>query len=247
MSAQALPLQEKPLSQAERVVDTFVAPSKTFTDILRSTSWWLPFVLMIVATVPYAWAIGQKVGFDSVAEHEIARNPAMQDQFSQLKPAERAVRIHRAAVGYQYSTYCTPVITLIFMALFALVMWATVNFGLGASTRFGQMFALFWYASLPKFLTLLIAFVLLMANVGTESFDFRNPAGTNLGYYLTDAPGWAKNAGSFIDVFGLWSLALLVIGVSVIARKSKGQAAAVVIGWWFLGLLISTGAAMMFG
>jgi hypothetical protein len=31
------------LSQVERVVDTFVASSKTFTDILRSTSWWLPF------------------------------------------------------------------------------------------------------------------------------------------------------------------------------------------------------------
>ena len=35
----------KPLSQAERVVDTFIAPSKTFTDILRSSSWWLPWLI----------------------------------------------------------------------------------------------------------------------------------------------------------------------------------------------------------
>ena len=35
------------LSQVERVVDTFVAPSKTFADILRSTSWWLPFLIQI--------------------------------------------------------------------------------------------------------------------------------------------------------------------------------------------------------
>ena len=41
----AVPVSAEPaagLSQVERVVDTFIAPSKTITDILRSTSWWLP-------------------------------------------------------------------------------------------------------------------------------------------------------------------------------------------------------------
>ena len=38
------------LSQMERVVNTFVAPTATFKDILRSTSWWLPFVLMVVSS-----------------------------------------------------------------------------------------------------------------------------------------------------------------------------------------------------
>ena len=38
------------LSQMERVVNTFVAPTATFKDILRSTSWWLPFVLMAVSS-----------------------------------------------------------------------------------------------------------------------------------------------------------------------------------------------------
>ena len=33
------------LSQVERVVDTFVAPTKTFKDILRDSSWWLPYLL----------------------------------------------------------------------------------------------------------------------------------------------------------------------------------------------------------
>ena len=28
----------KPLNQVERVIDTFIAPSKTFTDILRDAS-----------------------------------------------------------------------------------------------------------------------------------------------------------------------------------------------------------------
>ena len=44
----------KPLSQVERVVDTFVAPTATFTDILRSTSWWLPFLLLVLVTTGVA-------------------------------------------------------------------------------------------------------------------------------------------------------------------------------------------------
>ena len=33
-------LGEPGLSEVERVVDTFVAPSKTFADIGRSSKWW---------------------------------------------------------------------------------------------------------------------------------------------------------------------------------------------------------------
>jgi ABC-type uncharacterized transport system permease subunit len=67
MSDQALSMEGQPLTQVERVVDTFIAPSKTFTDILRSTSWWLPFVLMLIVTVASTITIDKKIGFDRVA------------------------------------------------------------------------------------------------------------------------------------------------------------------------------------
>ncbi len=247
MSAQALPLEMKPLSQAERVVDTFVAPSKTFTDILRSTSWWLPFLLVVLVSVPYAWSVSQKVGFDAIAEHEASKNSFMQERMASLAPAQRAAQIQRSAVGYKYSMYATPVIFIIFTAIYSLLLWASFNFGMGASTTFGQMFAICWYATLPKLLIFVITIVLLWANVGTERFDMRNPAGTNLGYYLGDSAAWLKTAGSFLDVFGLWTLALLILGTSIVARKSRGQAAAIVVGWWLLGLLLSAGASAAFG
>ena len=44
----AVPVEQPPLSQVERVVDTFIAPRKTFTDIRRSTSWWVPWVLISI-------------------------------------------------------------------------------------------------------------------------------------------------------------------------------------------------------
>ena len=74
------------LSQVERVLDTFVAPSKTFTDILRSTSWWLPFLLAVVVSVGMAFTIDKQVGFDRVVENQIQASQKQQDQLSGLTP-----------------------------------------------------------------------------------------------------------------------------------------------------------------
>jgi hypothetical protein len=241
----ALAAETKPLSQVERVMDTFVAPSKTFTDILRSTSWWLPFLLATVVSMASAFAINQKIGFDAVAEQSIQQNAKQEEQMSQMEPAARAKQIHIIGVTMKYSFYASGVIILAFTAVLSLLNWASFNFGFGARTTFGQNFAVCMYAGLPRMFLAVLNIILVYAGVNTENFDLNNPVGTNIGYYLTDSPQWLKTAGSFFDIFGLWTLALMVIGTSIIAKKSKGQAAIVVVGWWVIGLLISTGMAAL--
>ncbi|MGB7554313.1 MAG: hypothetical protein WBM04_08060 [Candidatus Korobacteraceae bacterium] len=54
------PVEQPPLSQAERVVDTFVAPSKTFTDIRRNATWWVPWVLISNRRVSVGFYRGQE-------------------------------------------------------------------------------------------------------------------------------------------------------------------------------------------
>jgi hypothetical protein len=231
----------KPLSQVERVVDTFVAPSKTFQDILRSTSWWLPWLMFVVLTIIGGYTIGSKVGFDAVAQRQVELNPAQQDQISQLPPEDRAKRMHISAVITEYVTYGFGVMLLLGCAFMALLYWASFNFGLGAKTTFGQMFAVNMYALLPRVFISILNIALLFAGVNTENYDIRNPVGTNLAYYMPDASPALKQLLSSIDIFSLWSLALTIIGTSIVARKSKGQAAAIVLGWWILFILIGTG------
>lgn len=229
------------LSQVERVVDTFVAPSKTFQDILRSTSWWLPFVLLVVVTMGSTYAIDQKIGFDRVAEQSVTQSSTTEDRMAQLPADQRAAAIHKIAMGQKYGSYGAAVIILIFVAIVALLNWASLNFGLGAKTTYGQNFAVCMYAGLPKIFIGLLNIVFVYAGVNTENFDLNNPVGTNIGYYMTGSPHWVQTAGSFFDIFGLWTLALSVIGLSIISKKSKGQAAIVAVGWWLIGLLLLTG------
>jgi hypothetical protein len=233
--------ESRGLSQFERVVDTFLAPGKTFTDILRSTSWWLPFLLLVVVTMGSTFAIDQKIGFDRVAEQSITQSASAEEQMAQLTPDQHAAAIHRIAVGQRYGSYAAAVIILIFVAIVALLNWASLNFGLGAKTTFGQNFAVCMYAGLPKIFIGLLNIVFVYAGVNTENFDVNNPVGTNIGYYMSDSAHWLRMAGSFFDIFGLWSLALMVIGLAMISKKSKGQAAIVAVGWWLIGMFILVG------
>jgi hypothetical protein len=246
MTDQAPGIEGQPLSQGERVLDTFIAPTKTFTDILRSTSWWLPFVLAVIVSAASAFAIDKNVGFDRVAEIAVEQSPKQADQLAQLTPDARAARMHGQAVVMKFVTYASGVFFLFFAALFALLNWAGLNFGLGAKTTFGQNFAVAMYASLPRLFVLLLNIVFLYAGVNTENFDLNNPVGTNLGYYLTDSPHWVRAAMSFFDLFGLWTLVLSVIGCAIIARKSYQQAAYVVVGWWLFFLVVVTGVVAVF-
>jgi hypothetical protein len=234
------------LSQVERVVDTFVAPSKTFTDILRNRSWWLPFLLTVIVSLCVTLSIDHQTGFERVVENQIQASPKQADSLASLTPEQRAARVHGMAIGYRYTSYCFPLLVLIFSAIAALGLWATFNFALGATTTFGEMFCLWMYCSLPKLLIGLLTILTLFVGGNAEAFDIKNPVGTNLGYYLPDAAPWLKSALGFFDVIGLWSLVLLVIGTAIIAKVSRGKAAAVVVGWWVIILVVSAAMAGAF-
>ena len=231
------------LSQVERVVDTFVSPTKTFTDILRNASWWLPFVLMLIGALGVTSVVNTKVGFERVAQNQIHASPKAEDALSQLDPAQREQRVRLQASIMKGTSYGFPVLLLIGFAVYSLLLWASFNFGLGAQTTYPQVLAVTWYAALPYlFISLITVFTVLFGS-DADAYDIRNPIGTNLGYYLTEAPPMLKAALSTIDVFKLWSVVLQVIGMAVISRKSYVQSAVVVGIFWVFALLMAVGGA----
>ena len=76
-----------PLTQVQRVICTFTAPSKTFNDIKRNTSWWLPFLLTALFGYALFFAITTKVTWSQVAENNIKMSPKQAEQMEK-QPAE---------------------------------------------------------------------------------------------------------------------------------------------------------------
>jgi hypothetical protein len=136
------------------------------------------------------------------------------------------------------------VIGLIFTSIFALLVWVTINFGFGGTSKFGQVFAVNMYANLVMNIKFLLAAAALFAGVAADSFLISNPVGTNVGYFLSpDAPKALMALCTHIDIFEIWSVILTTIGVSIVAKVSRGKSAAAVVGWWVVIVLVLVGIA----
>ena len=95
-------------------------------------------------------------------------------------------------------------------------------------------------------LPILVTVVMLCFGGSPESFNLKEPVGTNLAYYLPDAPAWLRSLLGFGDVIGIWVLVLLIVGGAIVAKVKVSQAAAVVIGWWLLIIVVSVAATAAF-
>jgi hypothetical protein len=232
------------LSEIERVVDTFIAPTATFKDILRNASWWLPFVLLVVSSLATAFVVERQVGFDQVYENQVRMSPKTQERMADMDPAQKAQATRISVAVTKYITYGSSVLIAVFLAIYALILWAIFNFGLGAKTTFGQVFAVTMYAALPYMVISLLTIVTLCFGGNAEGYDYKNPVATNLAYFLPDIAPWMRGLLTSFDVVKLWSVALEVIGMAIIAKKTIAQSALIVGVFWLFGVAISVvGAA----
>lgn len=234
-----------PLSQVERVIDVFIAPSKTFYDILRDSSWWLPWLLGVLVTLGFGVAIQQKIGWDKTYNNILLQgSQAQQDRMSQLPPDQQARQKAIAAEFVKYIFWGTPVLALVFAAIASGVLLVTVNFGLGGKATFPQMFAVWMYATLPFVIQGILGIITVFAGLDPDSFNLKNPVGTNIGYFLPqDSPKWLIAFGTAIDVLTIWVLILLTLGCSIVGKVKKSTAAFAVWGWWILITLVKVAAA----
>lgn len=242
MPEEVLAVEGKPLSQTERVVDTFVAPTKTFADVLRSASWWLPFLLLMIAGYALTATIQTKVGWQQLVENEIKSNPKMSDQMSSLSADQVATRQRIMQMSFRGGFYAGPVLNLAFVALSALLLWPTINFGFGGRATYGRIFCVGMYAALPGMISGLLAALMLWAGRSPETFSTQTMLGSNPGYYI-DTPGALKTFLTSLDLFTIWTLVLLSIGLSIVAHTKRSAGYLSVFGWFAVVVLFRTAMA----
>ena len=229
------------LSQGERIIDTFIAPSKTFEDIRRSASWWLPFLLMVVLGYAFTFAMQKKIGFAQLVENTIRMNPKAAERMANVPPEQAAQQKKVMEYGFKATFYAYPLFILAFFAFCAVILWATVNFGLGGVSKYSQVLAVIVYAWLPSILKSILITVMIFAGGDPDTFDLNNPVGTNPGFFLgPDSAAWLKSLLSSLDIFTIWSLVLLAIGLAIVARVKRGSAMAAVFGWFIIILFVKT-------
>lgn len=229
------------LSQAARIIDTFVAPSKTFTDLRRSAAWWAPFLLMVVVSSLFVYTAGQKIGFRKIMENQMQTQPRAQARLENLPADQRERRLDAGAKVTAMISYVFPVITLVLWLIIALALFATFKFAAGADVSFKISLAIVIYAALPLLLKSLLAWLSVAAGISPDSFSFQNPIASNPGYFLNPADNlFLYYIASAIDVFLIWTLVLTAIGFTCVSKVKRGAAFAIVFGWWAVFTLASS-------
>jgi hypothetical protein len=231
----------QPATQSEpaRVVDTFFAPSKTFTDLRRNASWWAPFLITAVVSLLFVYVVDQKVGFRKVAENQIQSQPKQADRIERLPADQREKTMQQQVTFTKIFSYAFFVFILIWYAIVAAVLLATLKFGVSAEVKYKTLFALVMYAGLPGLLKSFLAIVSLLAGVSSDGFTFQNPVATNPGYFVDRAAHLVL--GSLLtsfDIFTIWILTLTAIGITCISKVKRGTAFAIVFGWFAVVVLI---------
>lgn len=234
------------LSEPQRLINVFIAPSKTFDDIRRKASWWVPFLLISISAIGFFVMIDKKVGFDEVARSMLANNKSIQ----QLPPAQQELAISRTAMGLKIGEYAAPIFVLLYVTIVAAVLFASFNFIMDAQVSFGRAMAIVMYGWLPRIVLGILAMVSL-AFLNPEGFRMENPVGTNPAYFLdfNTSSKFVYGILSAFDLIALWIVALLGMGFARNAKKkiSTGSAIGVVATWYFLYMLVTAGLAALRG
>ncbi|HUI85382.1 MAG TPA: YIP1 family protein [Candidatus Binatia bacterium] len=239
------PTEEQPLSEAQRIVDTFVAPTKTFTDLRRSANWLMPWLLMAIASIAMVAVVDRKLGMEKVVENQLALQPKQAAQLDKLSPEQRASQMQTIIKFNYVVAYGYPVMIIVILAVVAGVLLASFNFGLGAELRFNQCVAVCMYASLPFIPKALIAIV-AVALGGAEGFTFQNPVASNLSGLVDPSSHFLYTLATSLDLFTIWTLVLSGIGFSSLTRLRRGTCMGVVFGWWAIVVLAGAGIAAAF-
>src|SRR3984893_230336 len=236
------------LSQVERVVDTFVAPTKTFEDIRRNASWWMPWLLSAVLAVLFSFVVLSKIGLPALVDGVVHQSASLEDRLANSTPEQAESIRHSIEMQFRFM-YVSPVIFLIIGVIVAGIFLGTANFVFGGRATFGQMLAVWFYGTLPLSVISILTMISVYAGISGDSFNIKNTLGTNIGYYLMngETPHWLVTLLSSFDIIAIWCAVLRTMGISTVAGIKRGAAAAMVFGWWAIYVLLQTGVAAFTG
>lgn len=239
--------QPVPLSEGQRLLDTFFSPSKTFADLRNNANWWAPFIMIAIVSMLFVYVAEQKVGFEKIAENQIRMQPKQADRIERMPADQREKMMQQQVKWTRIISYCFPAIMIVWFGIVAAVLLATLKFGASAEVKFKTLFALVIYSSLVGLLKTLLAILSLVAGVASDGFTFQNPVATNPGYFLDPAASPVLyGLLTKIDIFTIWTLALAAIGITCISKVKTGTAFAVVLGWFVFLALVGVGFSAAF-
>jgi hypothetical protein len=234
------------LSEPARLVNTFIAPSKTFVDLRQNSRWWAAWLVGAIIAILFGVVAGQKADLMHLARQQVDQSKFAQRQFEQLSPEQQEQNLRIRATATKIIFYVAPIFSLIGALIVGAILMAIFSFGFGAEVPFMRAMAIVMYSFLPRAIYALLLSVSLWFSSDPSSIDLLgNPMPTNPGFFM-DPQGnkFIYSLMSNLDLFAIWCVVLLGLGFATASTNRKlkpGTAIGTMLAIYFVLILIGAG------
>lgn len=215
----------------EDFIDVLYQPSAVF-DRRRDGQFGLALLVLVVIWAALYFAL--RNGLAPITDVEISRqaaamaekNPSMSaEDLSTAKNAMEKFALFGAIIFIPIGVLITGVLLWLFAKLF------------DAKVMFAAAMMIATYSLVPRLIELVLS-ALQGLFLPPEAITSRYSVTLGLGRFLSSDtnPALLTLLGG-IDVFTIWTVVLMTIGLSVVARVPRARAAGAAVAVWFIGLL----------
>jgi Yip1 domain len=244
------------LNFIQRLIGTIFSPGPTFEDINRKPTWLAPviisMILVVVGTVFFN--LTAKPDWDRIFRTQIKKQTERSGQSLTPEQINQRVEFSKKLVPFfpAIAAISVPIVYIVVAAIMALGMML-----IQAGATFKKILSVVaWSWTGTSLVQSIVGIVALMVQ-DQETINNIDPTQgvnivpSNLGAFLPDGTSGAMMAfANSIDIFSIWYLILLSIGLAAIAGSRKITAkktGTIVFGFWVLFVLVKVGWRAVFG
>ena len=226
-----------------RLFGVLFSPGKTFRSIAERPTWLVALLVLMLVTAAVWYVAGSRMDFRDVIM-ESAQQSGRDVPPEQLEPQ---IEVMEKAGRYIYAG-SVPLVVAFFTLLTALVYWLAFKL-LGSDFSYKSSLSTTLYAAMPVVVSFLLSLPVILSkpSLGFQDVKTGTFLASNLAFLAPeDAPAWVTAALASLDFFGLWSLALTIIGFRAVSRKPAQSVAITVIVVWLIFVGIRVGWTALF-
>jgi len=235
----------RPRNFFSRLGGVYFSPGEAFQEIGRSPNVGAVIIaLAIIGAISGFW-LGQKLGFGALFSQSVAEGKMTLEQANQASALMSKLLPVILPIG---SAAGSLLVTLVMAAIFKLI-----SLLISAENRFKAVFAVtaFTMIAVSIVQTILLVVVLSFKQaVDLSLANLSSVVASSLGALLSGTlgdnalPKFVMKLADYVDIFRIWTVALLAIGYAAVSRKLKTTTVAAWIGGLYAVFALISAAIM---
>jgi len=229
------------LSATQRLVKVFYSPGEVFEDIKAKPTWVLALVAYLLLVTLTSLVVWNNIDYEASTRESIeAFGFDVPEEVieKQIESAESRWFVKPILTGVIF----VPILLVIAAALFFLMM-KMVGSDIDFLATYSTMLHAYWPGKAVY--SILLAILAQTQGPVTEMGLITLLKSSVAGFLAEGSNMVLVTVGSFFDAFRIWGVVLLVIGLSIVGRVSRGKSTFAVLVPWIFAILISAGLALL--